>query len=82
MGPFEERGEVVRSATPAGTVASATHYGPYGEIGAAHRAIRDWCEAHHREMARPNWEIHGHWENKWNANPQLIRTDVFYQLAT
>src|SRR5271169_2967148 len=28
-GPFTDQGEVVRSATPAGEVASATHFGPY-----------------------------------------------------
>ena len=45
MGPFVEHGKVVRSATPAGAVASATHYGPYGGLGAAHDAVRRWCEA-------------------------------------
>ena len=30
LGPFVEQGEVVRSATPAGAVAVATHFGPYG----------------------------------------------------
>jgi hypothetical protein len=39
-GPFVEHGEVVRSATPAGSVASATHFGPYASLGAAHEAIR------------------------------------------
>ena len=29
LGPFTEHGEVVLSATPAGAVASATHFGPY-----------------------------------------------------
>ena len=81
-GPFEGQGEVVRSATPAGSVASATHYGPYGGLAAAHRAIRDWCEANHHRLAGPNWEIYGHWQDEWNANPSRIRTDVYYQLAT
>ena len=35
-GPFVEDGNVVSSATPAGVVASATHYGPYGGLGAVH----------------------------------------------
>jgi hypothetical protein len=38
LGPFAEDGEVVRSATPAGAVASATHFGPYS--GARRRARR------------------------------------------
>src|SRR5207237_49691 len=38
-GPFAEHGDVVRSATPAGAVASATHFGPYSGLGAAHDAV-------------------------------------------
>jgi effector-binding domain-containing protein len=81
-GPFEEQGEVVRSATPAGAVASVTHYGPYGDLGAAHQAIRVWCEAHDHRLAGSNWEIYGHWQKEWNSNPSQVRTDVYYQLAT
>jgi effector-binding domain-containing protein len=81
-GPFEEQGEVVRSATPAGSVALATHYGPYGGLGAAHQAVREWCEANNHGLAGPNWAIYGHWQNEWNTNPSQIRTDVYYQLAT
>src|SRR5258708_36587277 len=47
-GSFAEGGEVVRSATPAGPAAFVTHLGPYGQLGAAHKAIRDWCSAHNR----------------------------------
>ena len=82
LSDFQDHGEVVRSATPAGSVATATHFGPYGGLGGAHKAIREWCEAHNQRLAGPNWEIYGHWQNEWNANPSLIRTDVFYQLAT
>src|SRR6266851_2836767 len=39
-GPFAEQGEVVRSATPAGPVASATYFGPYSVLGAAHDTVR------------------------------------------
>ena len=79
--PFEEQGEVVRSTTPAGSAAFVTHYGPYGGLGNAHRAIREWCEANHLSLAGPNWEIYGHWQNEWNNDPSQIRTDVYYQLA-
>src|SRR5262245_9855678 len=34
-GAFEEQGEVVRSSTPAGAVATAAHFGPYQHLGAA-----------------------------------------------
>lgn len=81
LGAFEEQGEVVRSATPAGAAAVVTHYGPYRGLGEAHNALRAWCEAHHHKLAGPNWEIYGHWRNDWNANPSQIRTDVYYQLA-
>ena len=78
-GPFAEQGDVVRSATPAGTVATVTHWGPYGGLGAAHAAIREWCKAHNHRLVGPNWEIYGHWQRDWDANPSQIRTDVFYQ---
>jgi effector-binding domain-containing protein len=81
LGPFAGEGEVVRSATPAGAVASVTHFGPYGELGAAHDAVRRWCKANNHTLAGPNWEIYGHWQSEWNTDPSQIRTDVYYQLA-
>jgi len=81
QGPFEERGAVVRSATPAGAVALTTHFGPYGGLGAAHDAVHQWCTANQHRLAGPRWEIYGHWQPEWNAAPSLIRTDVCYLLA-
>ena len=81
LGPFAEHGDVVRSATPAGTVASATHLGPYAGLVAAHDAVRRWCKANNHRRAGPNWEIYGHWQAEWNANPSLIRTDVYHLLS-
>ena len=80
-GPFAEHGEVVRSATPAGVVASATHFGPYNGLGAAHEAIRQWCKANNHRLAGPKWEIYGHWQREWNTDPSRIRTDVYYLLT-
>jgi effector-binding domain-containing protein len=80
LGPFVETGDVVRSATPAGTVAWTTHVGPYGGLGAAHGAIREWCRANGYRLAGPSWEIYGHWQREWNDDPSQIRTDVFYQV--
>jgi len=79
--PFDEEGDIVRSSTPAGTVASAIHFGPYQGLGAAHQAIQAWCAAHGHRLAGPNWEIYGHWQPEWNADPSRIRTDVVYQVA-
>jgi len=80
--PFSEQGEVVRAATPAGTVASTTHLGPYAGLGAAHDAIHQWCRANNHRLAGPSWEIYGHWDPEWDADPSRIRTDVYYLLTT
>jgi len=79
--PFEEADEVVRSATPAGPAVSVVHLGPYHQLGTAHQAIHEWCSAHQRELAGPSWEIYGHWQDDWNADPSQIRTDVYYLLT-
>ena len=81
LGPLTEADGVVRSATPHGAVATAAHLGPYASLGVAHAAIREWCVAHGYHLAGPNWEIYGHWQESWTADPAQIRTDVFYQVV-
>ena len=61
-------------------MATVAHFGPYAGLGAAHDALRRWCESQHRTLAGPSWEIYGHWQANWNADPSLIRTDLYYQL--
>ena len=78
--PFAGHGEVVGSTTPAGPVATTTHYGPYGQLNKAHEAIHRWCENNGYTLAGPSWEIYGHWQDEWNSDPTKIRTDVFYLL--
>jgi hypothetical protein len=80
-GPFAGHGEVVPSATPSGLVATTTHYEPYGQLHAAHDAIRTWCRQNGYSFAGPNWEVYGHWKDEWNSKPSKIRTDVFYLLT-
>jgi len=80
--PFGGHGEVVGSATPAGLVATAIHFGPYNQLGAAHQAIISWCAQHGHTLAGPNWEIYGHWIHQWCDDPSKIRTDVYYLLKT
>jgi effector-binding domain-containing protein len=80
--PFAGHGEVVGSATPAGTAATTTHFGPYDRLHEAHQAIRRWCADHGHELAGPNWEIYGHWADEWNNDPTKIRTDVSYLMKT
>jgi effector-binding domain-containing protein len=82
LGPFTEQDGVVRSATPAGAVASATHFGPYHRLRTVHDAIHEWCRSNNHRLAGPSWEIYGHWQPEWDADPSLIRTDVFYLLQT
>ena len=79
--PFREEEGLVSSATPAGSTAIATHFGPYDQLGSTHRAIVEWCRAHGHRLAGPSWEIYGHWVDEWNTDPTKIRTDVFYQVA-
>jgi effector-binding domain-containing protein len=79
--PFAGHGEVVGSATPAGLVATTTHYGPYGQLHGAHGAIHSWCQNNGYTLAGPNWEIYGHWKDEWNSDPTKICTDVFYLLV-
>ena len=80
--PFVGHGEVVASATPAGAVATAVHFGPYNRLHEAHEAIRQWCADHGYTPAGPNWEIYGHWTDECNSDSSKIRTDVFYLLKT
>lgn len=79
--PFPGHGEVVASATPAGPVAVAVHFGPYQLLGQAHDAICHWCAAHGRTPAGPCWEIYGHWLEQWNTDPSQVRTDVYHLLV-
>ena len=79
--PFVEQGELVRSQTPAGDVASVAHFGPYGTLHVAHAAIRAWCKVSARRFAGPSWEIYGHWQPEWDQDPSKIRTDVCYLLT-
>jgi effector-binding domain-containing protein len=62
-------------------VATATHLGPYGGLGAAHNAVRQWCTDNNHRLAGPSWEIYDHWQREWNDDPSGIRTDVYYLLT-
>jgi hypothetical protein len=79
--PLAAPGTLLASATPAGTVATVTHCGPYHELAAAHRAVRAWCADQDHLLAGPSWEIYDHWQDEWNHDSSKIRTDVYYLLA-
>ena len=80
--PFAGRCELIGSALPAGTVATAVHFGPYHLLAGAHQAIQKWCADHGYALAGPSWEVYGHWQDDWNSDPSKIRTDIFYLLRT
>jgi effector-binding domain-containing protein len=62
-------------------VATATHFGPYAGLGAAHQTIRQWCKANNHRLTGPTWEIYAHWQREWDTDPSRIRTDVYYLLS-
>ena len=70
-------GEIVVSATPSGTMAMVTHWGPYHQLGQAHAAIVEWGGANGESFSGVNWEVYGH----WNSDPMQCRTDVYYALS-
>lgn len=78
--PITGDGEVVASSTPSGKVAATTHFGPYNQLHRAHDALRTWCNAGGLQLAGPNWEIYGHWQEEWNDNPDKISTEIYYLL--
>ncbi len=78
--PFAGNDRVHCSQLPAGRVATAVHFGPYQRLAETHTRIRQWCAEHGHRPTGISWEIYGHWDESWNANPSRIRTDVFYLL--
>ena len=74
--PFQDKGEIVCTETPAGEVVMTTHIGGYGKLGAAHEAINSWRAATGREFGAFSWEIYG----DWDADETKLETQVIYLL--
>jgi effector-binding domain-containing protein len=74
--PFQGDGRVMCSQTPAGRVATTTHWGSYDGLHGAHEAICEWIRENSHPKALVNWEVYGHWDD----DPSKVRTDVFYLL--
>jgi effector-binding domain-containing protein len=72
--PIAPEGEVIATATPAGRVATAVHWGAYDGLGQTHQAIHAWCSANGFRLGAFNWELYG----DWSDDPAKLRTDVFY----
>ena len=78
--PFTGNERIHCSQLPAGHVVTTVHFGPYQRLSVSHTAIREWCATHGHRCSGIFWEIYGHWEESWNADPSKIRTDIFYLL--
>ena len=74
--PLPPHEAVVPATTPGGRVAAVTHWGPYEDLTLAHTAIARQCVAAALQIAGPNWEVYGDWDD----DPTKRRTDVFYLL--
>jgi effector-binding domain-containing protein len=77
---FDGNDRVQCSQLPSGRVVTTVHFGPYPRLSEAHTRIRQWCAEHGHSLTGISWEIYGHWDESWNADPSKIRTDVFYLL--
>lgn len=75
--PIPLAGRVVRSALPAGTIATTRHRGPYAGLGQAHDAVHRWCGEHGHRLAGPRWEIYG----PHRDDPAELTVEVGYLLA-
>ena len=73
---FGGRGEIRRTATPSGHVATVAHYGEYSEMAGAYAALERWCQDNGRRPAGVNWEVYGDWDD----DPARRRTDVYFLL--
>jgi effector-binding domain-containing protein len=70
-------GRVVASSLPAGAAAMTVHHGPFGEVGAAHEAVRGWCAAHGHRPGGIRWEIYG----PHHEDPAQQWTEVYWLLS-
>ena len=70
-------GRVVASALPAGRAATTVHQGSFGDVGAAHDAVVDWCMAQGLRLDRTRWEVYG----PHHDDPAQQQTQVFWRLA-
>jgi effector-binding domain-containing protein len=77
---FAGDARVICSHLPAGAAVTTTHFGPYGGLAQVHAELREWSARQGHELSKICWEIYGHWDESWNADPSKIRTDVFQLL--
>ena len=76
--PFEARGAMKCTVTPAGLVAHTTHRGEYRGLRNAHAAVKKWCADNGHALAGPRWEAYGH----WTEDASNLETEVCYLLRS
>ena len=74
--PFSAVGAVEPTSLPTGEAATATHWGSYAGLGAAHDAVISWARSQGRRLTGTRWEVYGH----WTEDESRLRTDVYWQL--
>ena len=67
---------VILSCTPAGRVATTTHYGAYRELRKAAGAVVDWCAVNNQRLSGASWEVYG----DWTPDESQLRTDLYFLL--
>ncbi|MCW1916595.1 hypothetical protein OJ996_23610 [Luteolibacter sp. GHJ8] len=78
--PLINSGRVLGSQLPSGRAITMVHHGPYDRLGETHARIREWCAVQGFRSAGICWELYGHWEEGWEEDASLIRTDAFHLL--
>jgi hypothetical protein len=72
---FRPTEDVHAARTPAGRVATVTHWGAYDQMQPAHSALDAWCAAHGEPRGQVRREVYG----DWSADPNQLRTDIYYK---
>jgi effector-binding domain-containing protein len=76
-GQLAETDVVKQARTPAGLVATVSHFGDYAAVGAAYAALERHCQEHKLARTPISWEVYG----DWSDNPAEQRMDVYWLLA-
>jgi effector-binding domain-containing protein len=77
VGPeFSDQGNVRRTTTPAGEVATVAYFGDYSGMAPAYNALGEWIREQARKPAGVSWEIYGHWDD----DPRTRRVDIYMLL--
>jgi effector-binding domain-containing protein len=75
--PFTPTAPILAAATPAGTVITTTHTGPYHLLPRTHSQIHQYAHQNHHPLAGISWELYGH----WTADESQLQTEISYLLA-